>query len=183
MRAALKGVGGRAALHGATGLSRAGPCVLTAGIKGVRGLKLSTGLVGIEVEPEAKPLLISLYAETQEALQAVPAGSEYRKTVEGLIKDRMAVLEATDDLDTIEEKIGGGQVSEREREELWNISYALCTAHTSTALTPLSHPLSPYRSSSSSSRRVTSSPSSLCCWRRMPLTRTMARHLRRYSSI
>ena len=140
MRAALKGVGGRAALHGATGLSRAGPCVLTAGMKGVRGLKLSTGLVGIEVEPEAKPLLISLYAETQEALQAVPAGSEYRKTVEGLIKDRMAVLEATDDLDTIEEKIGGGQVSEREREELWNISYPLCTAHTSTAPTPLSHP-------------------------------------------
>ena len=126
MRAALKGVGGRAALHGATGLSRAGPCVLTAGMKGVRGLKLSTGLVGIEVEPEAKPLLISLYAETQEALQAVPAGSEYRKTVEGLIKDRMAVLEATDDLDTIEEKIGGGQVSERERERSYGIFPTPC---------------------------------------------------------
>lgn len=74
--------------------------------------KTSTGIVGLEVEPEAKTVLLSLYAKTLDALAEVPAGAEYRKTVEGMTKERLAVVEGTDDLLAIEKAVGCGQVEQ-----------------------------------------------------------------------
>jgi len=46
------------------------------------------------------------------ALEDVPATAEYRKTVEGMIKERRAVIEKTNDLEEIEATIGCGQVEQ-----------------------------------------------------------------------
>ena len=74
--------------------------------------KASTGYVGLPVEPDAKPILMSLYAQTLTALEAVPPSAEYRKNMEGLIKGRLTVIEKTDDLIAIEAEIGCGQMEQ-----------------------------------------------------------------------
>ena len=74
--------------------------------------KTSTGIVGLAVEPEAKPVLLDLYAKTLTLLEEVPAESEYRKVVEGYTKARVAALKASDDLMAIEKAIGGGQLEQ-----------------------------------------------------------------------
>lgn len=79
---------------------------------GLRGIKTTTGIVGLPVEPNAKAFLISLYSQTLDALEPVPPSSEYRKSVEALVKERLAVVESEDELAAIEAKIGGGQVEQ-----------------------------------------------------------------------
>jgi NADH dehydrogenase (ubiquinone) 1 alpha subcomplex subunit 5 len=74
--------------------------------------KTTTGYVGLAVEPDAKPILLSLYAKTLDALQAVPPTAEYRKTVEAMTKERLAAVEKTDNLEAIEAAIGCGQVEQ-----------------------------------------------------------------------
>ena len=64
------------------------------------------------VQPDAKPILLNLYKETLAALEPIPATAPYRKYVEGMTKERLAVVESTDDLGLIEEKIGCGQVEQ-----------------------------------------------------------------------
>ena len=76
-----------------------------------RGMKATTGIVGMAVEPNAKPILTGLYQKTLAMLGDVPAG-DYKTTVEGLTKSRLAVIESTDDLTAIEAKIGCGQVEQ-----------------------------------------------------------------------
>jgi len=78
----------------------------------VRGLKTGTGIVGLEVEPEAKSILSSLYSTTLVKLAKIPEASEYRKAVEKMTSERLAVIQGTDDLDAIEAAIGGGQVEQ-----------------------------------------------------------------------
>ena len=86
----------------------AAPAVLRMATRG----KQTTGIVGLDVNADAKPVLVSLYAKTLDALQAVPPTSEYRKTVESMIKERLTVIEGTDDLSAIEAGIGCGQVEQ-----------------------------------------------------------------------
>lgn len=74
--------------------------------------KTTTGIVGLDVVPDAKPVLLDLYAKTLSALEAVPPSAEYRKTVEYFTKSRIAVVESTDDITVIEAGIGGGQVEQ-----------------------------------------------------------------------
>jgi len=74
--------------------------------------KKTTGIVGLPVVPDPKPVLLGLYAQTLEALEAVPANAEYRKTVEALTKERLAAVEAGADVAAIEASIGCGQVEQ-----------------------------------------------------------------------
>ena len=74
--------------------------------------KTTTGLVGLAVEPQARPALMGLYGKTLAALEDVPAASEYRKHVESMTKERLAVVEGTEDLRAIESTIGAGQVEQ-----------------------------------------------------------------------
>jgi NADH dehydrogenase (ubiquinone) 1 alpha subcomplex subunit 5 len=74
--------------------------------------KSTTGIVGLAVEPEARSVLSAVYTRTLEQLQAFPAESAYRSTVEALTKERLAVVESKTDLLEIEEQIGAGQVEQ-----------------------------------------------------------------------
>lgn len=79
---------------------------------GALRLKSTTGIVGLAVEPNAKPVLVGLYNDTLAALESVPAGAEYRVTVEAQTKQRLAVVMGGDDLEKIEATIGAGQVEQ-----------------------------------------------------------------------
>ena len=95
-----------ARLAGATARGVAGPRGACAA---VRRIKTTTGVVGLEVEPEAKSVLEGLYAKTLTALEAFPADAEYRSVSEAMTKERLAVVQGTSDLAKIEASIGAGQ--------------------------------------------------------------------------
>ena len=78
-----------------------------------RGVKTTTGIVGLEVQPEAKSMLEGLYSKTLATLEeTVPAGAEYRNVIEALTKKRLAVVQGTSDLSAIEAQLGAGQVEQ-----------------------------------------------------------------------
>jgi len=74
--------------------------------------KTTPGYVGRAGEPVARPALWGIYGKTLAALEEVPAASEYRKHVESMTKERLAVVEGTEDLRAIESTIGCGQVEQ-----------------------------------------------------------------------
>ena len=104
-----------ARLAGATARGVAGPRGACAA---VRRIKTTTGIVGLDVEPEAKSILEDLYAKTLTALEAFPADAEYRSVVEALTKERLAVGKGTSDLDKIEATLGAGQARRPSRSPL-----------------------------------------------------------------
>jgi NADH dehydrogenase (ubiquinone) 1 alpha subcomplex subunit 5 len=89
-------------------LLRTSPLRMAGALRG----KQTTGIVGLEVDADGKNTLLSLYAKTLTALEGVPAASEYRKTVEGLTKERLAAVNSTSDLLAIEAKVGAGQIEQ-----------------------------------------------------------------------
>jgi NADH dehydrogenase (ubiquinone) 1 alpha subcomplex subunit 5 len=76
------------------------------------GVKATTGIVGLEVVPNAREVLISLYRETLKAVEPIPTTAQYRKSVEALTQHRLKVCTEEEDWEKIEEKIQGGQVEE-----------------------------------------------------------------------
>ena len=54
-------------------------------------VKDSTGIVGLDVVPNARDVLISLYQQTLHAVQPIPASVQYRKSVEALTQHRLQV--------------------------------------------------------------------------------------------
>lgn len=76
------------------------------------GVKESTGLVGLEVVPNAREVLIGLYKQTLEAVQVIPDTAMYRKSVEEFTNFRLKVCEEEEDWQKIEERIRDGQVEE-----------------------------------------------------------------------
>lgn len=54
-------------------------------------VKDSTGIVGLEVVPNAREVLISLYQQTLKAVAPIPESAQYRKTVEALTQHRLKV--------------------------------------------------------------------------------------------
>mmetsp|Transcript_42766 Transcript_42766/g.106465 ORF Transcript_42766/g.106465 Transcript_42766/m.106465 type:complete len:171 (+) Transcript_42766:44-556(+) len=81
-------------------------------VSAMRGLKSNTGIVGLEVEPNAKEILTSLYTKTLQELNKIPPTAEYRKSVEQMTKERLDIVKGTDDLASIEAAIAGGQVEQ-----------------------------------------------------------------------
>ena len=77
-----------------------------------RPIKTSTGIVGLEVQPDARAILTDLYAKTLSALETVPSNSAYRLSVTEMTNKRLAAVKATEDLEAIEAAIGAGQVEE-----------------------------------------------------------------------
>ncbi|KAJ2316617.1 hypothetical protein GGI00_006968, partial [Coemansia sp. RSA 2681] len=74
---------------------------------------VTTGIVGIPVNPTARPELISAYKRTLDELKAkIPATAAYRQSVEAITTHRLKIAEANDDTAKIEELIGGGQIEE-----------------------------------------------------------------------
>ena len=54
-------------------------------------VKESTGLVGLDVVPNAREVLISLYQQTLKAVAPIPESAQYRKSVEALTQHRLQV--------------------------------------------------------------------------------------------
>lgn len=91
-------------------------------------VKETTGIVGLDVVPNAREVLISLYAKTLKEIQAVPEDEGYRKAVESFTRHRLKVCQEEDDWETIEKRLGCGQVEElieEARDELKLISHMI----------------------------------------------------------
>ncbi|CAI0546449.1 unnamed protein product [Linum tenue] len=76
------------------------------------GVKQTTGIVGLDVVPNAREVLISLYSKTLKEIQAVPPDEGYRKAVESFTKHRLTVCREEEDWEAIEKRLGCGQVEE-----------------------------------------------------------------------
>lgn len=94
----------RSILRGGTGT---GAMLMAAG-----KVKSTTGIVGLEVVPNAREVLIDLYSKTLKEVEAVPADENYRKAVETFTKHRLQVCQEEQDWEQIEKKLGCGQVEE-----------------------------------------------------------------------
>jgi NADH dehydrogenase (ubiquinone) 1 alpha subcomplex subunit 5 len=77
-----------------------------------RAVKETTGIVGLEVVPNAREVLMGLYTRTLKEIEAVPKDEGYRKAVESFTKHRLQICQEEDDWKRIEDKIGCGQVEE-----------------------------------------------------------------------
>ncbi|KAL5984769.1 hypothetical protein ACLOJK_041391 [Asimina triloba] len=75
-------------------------------------VKETTGIVGLDVVPNAREVLISLYTRTLDEIKAVPEDEGYRKAVECFTKHRLNICQQETDWEHIEKKIGCGQVEE-----------------------------------------------------------------------
>lgn len=72
-----------------------------------------TGLTGLYTHPNPRPALISLYNHTLKVLEKkYPQESVYRQSVEALTKNRLAIVEANEVTEHIENQIGGGLIEE-----------------------------------------------------------------------
>ncbi|KAJ2910605.1 hypothetical protein GGI21_000701 [Coemansia aciculifera] len=75
--------------------------------------KVTTGIVGIPVNPAARPELIGLYKQTLDELKAkIPDMAAYRQSVEAITTHRLKIAEENEDTSKIEELIGSGQIEE-----------------------------------------------------------------------
>lgn len=89
-------------------------------------VKETTGIVGLEVVPNAREVLINLYRKTLDEIKAVPEDEGYRKAVESFTRHRLNVCIEEEDWELIEKKLGCGQVEElieEARDELKLIGY------------------------------------------------------------
>ncbi|GLJ37396.1 hypothetical protein SUGI_0759070 [Cryptomeria japonica] len=75
-------------------------------------VKESTGIVGLEVVPNAREVLISLYQKTLKEVEIIPPNVPYRKHVESFTNHRLKVCQEEQDWEVIEKRIACGQVEE-----------------------------------------------------------------------
>lgn len=75
-------------------------------------VKETTGIVGLDVVPNAREVLISLYSKTLDDIQSVPKDEGYRKAVESFTNHRLKVCQEEEDWEQIEKRLGCGQVEE-----------------------------------------------------------------------
>ena len=75
--------------------------------------KLSTGIVGLKVRPDAREALTALYTQTLEGLKVIPEEHGYRRWLEPTYEYRLKVVgNMSLDLVGIEDEIANGQVEE-----------------------------------------------------------------------
>lgn len=72
----------------------------------------ATGITGLQAVQFPKPILLEKYAATLSLLSQMPSSSIYRKATEALTKQRIAIVEATEDVNEMEQKIGSGLIEE-----------------------------------------------------------------------
>merc|ERR1712166_27826 len=68
--------------------------------------KVTTGITGYAVVPDAPEVLQSLYAQTLESLQGIPEEAEYRKNVEAITNYCLKVVSGDVQISAIEEEVG-----------------------------------------------------------------------------
>lgn len=91
-------------------------------------IKQTTGIVGLDVVPNAREVLIGLYGKTLNEIQKVPEDEGYRKAVESFTNHRLKVCQEEEDWEKIETRLGCGQVEElieEAQDELKLIGYMI----------------------------------------------------------
>jgi len=78
----------------------------------LRTAKWPTGITGVRHHAQPRQQLIGVYNATLESLKAIPEHAVYRQSVEALTKDRLKIVESTEDTNAIEAQIGQGLVEE-----------------------------------------------------------------------
>lgn len=74
--------------------------------------KATTGLFGLAVHPNPRSHLIGTYRKTLEALTQIPPTAVYRQATEALTRNRLSIVETTENVKDIENKIGAGIIEE-----------------------------------------------------------------------
>merc|ERR1711871_11637 len=74
--------------------------------------KSSTGLVGLNVDPQGRETMETICNDVLLNVQKIPATSQYRVNTEKWFTYIKKVLASTDDVKTIEDEIGLGQIEE-----------------------------------------------------------------------
>ena len=72
----------------------------------------TTGIFGLPVHPNPRPHLIKTYNATLAALSRLPTVAVYRQATEALTKHRLSIVESTENISEIEEKIDAGQIEQ-----------------------------------------------------------------------
>lgn len=83
-----------------------------AALRSARAVKETTGIVGLDVVPEARDVLIGLYTRTLKEIEAVPKDEGYRKAVESFTRHRLQICQEEEDWKRIEDRLGCSQVEE-----------------------------------------------------------------------
>ena len=81
-------------------------------VRNLATYKTSTGLVGLEVDPEGKTTLLNLSGDVLESVKKIPEHSEYRKNVEKWFNYISTECSKTDDIKAIEDSMEIGQIEE-----------------------------------------------------------------------
>ncbi|PRQ58699.1 putative NADH:ubiquinone reductase (H(+)-translocating) [Rosa chinensis] len=89
-------------------------------------VKQTTGIVGLDVVPNAREVLIELYSKTLKEIQAVPKDEGYRKAVESFTRQRLQVCRE-EDWEAIEKRLGCGQVRGAHRGGAVNVCFLVWT--------------------------------------------------------
>ncbi|OLY80476.1 NADH dehydrogenase [ubiquinone] 1 alpha subcomplex subunit 5 [Smittium mucronatum] len=76
-------------------------------------LKKTTGIYGINVVPNARPQLISVYKQTLDELkEKIPPHAVYRQATEALTAHRLSVVNKFEDVTAIETELASGQIEQ-----------------------------------------------------------------------
>ncbi|XP_074109590.1 NADH dehydrogenase (ubiquinone) subunit ND-13B isoform X2 [Cotesia typhae] len=75
-------------------------------------LKKTTFLKGLEVAKLPHHSLINIYTRILRVLAKFPTTSAYRTSTEQIVQERAEIVKNTPDVETLEKKIGCGQVEE-----------------------------------------------------------------------
>ncbi|CEP24814.1 NUFM [Cyberlindnera jadinii] len=72
-----------------------------------------TGITGLFQHPNPRPALLEIYKATLEYVgKEFPQESVYKKSVTNFTKSRMDIVESTESVEEIEQKIGNGLIEE-----------------------------------------------------------------------
>ena len=78
----------------------------------LRSAKWPTGITGVHPHSQPRLHLLNCYNSTLKSLKDIPEHAVYRQSVEALTKDRIRIVESTEDTNKIEAQIGQGLVEE-----------------------------------------------------------------------
>jgi NADH dehydrogenase (ubiquinone) 1 alpha subcomplex subunit 5 len=78
----------------------------------LRSAAWPTGITGLPPHPHPRRQLLGVYKATLQSLEGIPASAVYRQSVEAITKERLRIVEGTEDTNSIEAQIGQGLVEE-----------------------------------------------------------------------
>ena len=89
---------------------RVAPAARPAAVRGFA--KTSTGIVGLEVVPNGRAVLMTLSEKLLRMVAELPESAHYRKTVEEVYRQRLEVCRQHTEVEAIEAALGLGQIEE-----------------------------------------------------------------------